>query len=443
MSIESSLVRLLSLSAALLTTGSGSEKLAVQANTDFGLDLYAQLAKGSPGKNLFFSPYSISIALAMTAEGARGKTALEMGSVLRVPKSARLPDDAKRPWNLAPLHAGFASSSKRYNRDKKPFTLKVSNALWGEITYPFNQVYLDTLNAAYDSKALRLADFKRNYEAERLRINTWVEGQTEKRIKDLLPDRSLSKITRLVLTNAIYFKGDWASQFDKTLTKEGDFALAGGDSVKALLMHKDSMPDASYAAFNGDGSYFETPVDIGGEKKIAGYPAADGFSMVALPYKGHSLSMVIIAPNDAGSLPKIEAMLSRSTLDSWIGRLLLRKVHVTLPKFTSETKYGLNGTLDAMGLPTAFDAYDANFNGMKKGESDARLYISLVIHKAFVEVNEEGTEAAAATGVVLSTDPFAAVLPFTPHFRADRPFIYLIRDNESGNVLFLGRMMKP
>jgi len=413
---------------------------AVQVNTKFGLDLYAQLDAENQGKNLFFSPYSISNALAMTAEGARGTTALEMGTVLGLPEEAKRLDSENRPWNMDSFHEGLGSLNDHFNRKDKAYALRTANALWGDKSYPFNDVYLDKLSESYSTDALRPADFIGAPETERLRINRWVEDQTEKRITDLLPKKAINSDTRMVLVNAIYFKGDWASLFKASLTKEGDFTTGGGDAVKAQLMNARSMSGASYAAFNADGSVFITPTVAsrdGGE-----YPGADGFAIAELPYKGKELSMVMISPNSANGLPAIESKLDSKNLAAWLGNLRERKLHVTMPKFKSETSYSMNKTLKAMGMPTAFTG-EANFNGMRKDESNANLFISTVVHKAFVEVNEEGTEAAAATGVVMTKKSARPRTPFIPHFRADKPFIYMIRDNQTGSILFLGRMNNP
>ena len=435
----------LGLTVGLVSLGvmnvNGSEE-AVDSNTRFALELYHQLASEKEGENMFFSPYSVSNALAMTAEGAREGTAMEMGKVLGLPKSALAKDDKSRPWNLKVLHEGISALNSKFNRDHKPYQLSVANAIWGERSFPFNDKYVEAINGSYGTNSLRDANFVGASEAERLRINTWVEDKTENRIKDLLPEGSVNGLTRLVLTNAIYFKGDWKTQFIESATTEGDFHLSNGEKSKAKLMNKTNMGGVGYAAFNADGSQFKTPAVIARGEKVATYPGDDGFSMVELPYKGDELSMVVIAPRSPDGLQKIEEQMNAESLTTWIGQLRERKVHVTLPKFKSETEYTLNSGLAKMGMPSAFQAA-ANFNGLQAGESENDLYISLVVHKAFVEVNEEGTEAAAATGVVLLTRSARIDTSFVPVFRADRPFIYLIRDKESGSILFLGRMNNP
>jgi len=428
-----------SLSIAQKKETSAVQGAAVQANTKFGLDLYAQLDAGNQGKNLFFSPYSISNALSMTAEGARGKTALEMGKVLGLPEGAKNPDDGNRPWDMDNFHKGLGTLNGQFNREDKAYALRTANALWGDKSYPFNDAYLTKLSEFYGTDALRRADFVNDWEEERKRINLWVEDQTEDRIKDLLPQGVVDRSTRIVLVNAIYFKGDWAAQFDADRTVEGKFTTGGGQTVTAELMNARAMSGASYAAFNADGSSFKTPAMSGPD--VVGYPDADGFAIAALPYKGDELSMVMITPNSPDGLTTIERQLDSKNLTSWLSSLQKRKLHVTMPKFKSEASYKMNELLIEMGMPTAFTGA-ANFNGICAGESSANLCISAVVHKAFVEVNEEGTEAAAATAVaaILSS---VQVEPFIPHFRADKPFIYMIRDNASGTILFLGRMNNP
>ena len=497
--------------------GPASVDTVVQANSAFAFDLYQQLAKENEGDNLFFSPYSVSGALAMTAEGARGETASEMGKVLRFPDAAKRAGAAAQmiPWDTSLIHRGMATINQQLmgedpvaraenrakivelrkalkavkanmnqlERDKKweewraehekerdavaklnaelaqvdQHEIRVANALWGEQTYPFDPNYIRMINKHYDTGGgLFPVDFKSNFEAERRKINGWVEDQTNNRIKDLLPKGSLNDSTRLVLTNAIYFKGDWATPFKKANTKDRDFTLASGETLQTDIMHAPGLAVARYGAFNADGSHFDTPARISRDQDPKGhYPQADGFAMVELPYKGDELSMIVIAPNDPASLPTIETQLTPENLNQWIGKLQKRDTHVTLPKFKMEAKYTLGdaegtGALQSMGMARAFkDPRDpktgAQFQGMTTSTDPMeQLYISKVFHKAFLEVNEKGTEAAAATAVVMG-EAFAGPMdyPFTPEFKADRPFVFLIRDNQSGSVLFLGRMTQP
>ena len=482
-----------------------TDTAVVQANSDFAFDLYGQLAKENQGKNLFFSPFSMSSALTMVAEGALGKTADQMGKVLRFPAAARAHGDEAQslPWNLAAIHAGMAALSEQCSsqkttpqamRDKiatlrkqldaantaaeaahdwqqrntlaqqaqkladelnkllaqvDQYELRVANALWGEKTYPFRQSYLQTIAKSYRTGGVFDVDFRTNFEAARLQINSWVEEQTQQRIKDLVPNGAVDEQTRLVLTNAIYFKGEWSEIFDAQATKTEDFTLAGGEKRRVPLMHKGGMEGARYAAFQGDGKYFDTPMMCAPERtdEKTLYPNAQGFAMLELPYKGEELSMLVILPQSAAGLTALEPRLTAENLRAWVGKLQKRHVNVFLPRFKLETSYEVSKSLQAMGMVQAFKNPSlpdgADFSGMSES-SDPRdkLYISAVLHKAFVEVNEKGTEAAAATAVAMAAGAAMPVMvPFTPTFRADKPFVFLIRHKKTGSILFLGRMM--
>lgn len=472
------------------------EKILVDANSQFAFDCYARLTSADADANVFFSPYSISNALLMVAEGARGETAQEMGKVLGFPESLqRTGDDAQLiPWEMSKLRAGQsrinallrsgdtlspeqvrlrkketallaqweelkAKIAKIKGGDHKArfrleddewilvynlnqvrkqmdtLTLRIANAVWGERTMHFLEPWKKTVSGSYGVGVVEKADFLNNHDAERKRINAWVEAQTEGRITGLFPEGTLTQETRLVLTNAIYFKGDWLDPFPKGRTTEADFFLQSGETAKMQLMKKDEDESVRYAAFNSDGSRFETPKWDRGEGK-AKYPGKDGFSMIELPYRGDSVSMVVIAPNDPTGLPALEKRLNAESVSKWIASLNNRKTNIRLPKFKMESRYDLNETLAAMGMPSAFSPERANFSGIS---SSKEIFIGAVSHKAFIEVTEEGTEAAAASGIRVKQ----AIEPFVPTFTADRPFIYLIRDKKSGTVLFLGRILKP
>jgi serpin B len=486
----------------------------VKANSDFALDLYARLAGEKPGANLFFSPYSISSALAMVAEGARGETAEQMGKVLRYPEAARRTggDAQQVPWDMARIHAAMAQLNDHFTSGSNPpprdvpsrlagmrkaleaankqaeelartgkwqeqarearkaqalaaeinklqvqysqYELLVANALWGEKTYPFQQSYLDIIQKYYRT-GLFSVDFRNDFEGARKQINAWVEKQTHDRIKDMIPadalDAEAKKLLRLVLTNAIYFKGEWAEVFKPEQTKDDDFLLSDQGRARVPMMQHDYMPQASYAAFTGDGTFFDTPTQVprdGFDPKTA-YPDVRGFAMLELPYKGGEVSMVLIVPQAATGLPAVEKLLTGGGLSTWIGKLQKRRVNVFLPRFKLETKYPLADSLRAMGMVRAFhdprEANGAQFDGMSVSQDPAqKLYIGKVLHKAFVEVNEKGTEAAAATAVLMPAASAAPVtVPFTPTFKADRPFLFLIRDQKTGSILFLGRVTNP
>eukprot|EP00565_Helicotheca_tamesis_P007383 CAMPEP_0185726496 /NCGR_PEP_ID=MMETSP1171-20130828/2464_1 /TAXON_ID=374046 /ORGANISM="Helicotheca tamensis, Strain CCMP826" /LENGTH=435 /DNA_ID=CAMNT_0028394865 /DNA_START=149 /DNA_END=1456 /DNA_ORIENTATION=- len=414
------------------------DMVATQATTDFGLALFEQLKNSNDGENIFFSPFSISNALAIAAEGAREQTALEMGNVLSLPVEEKVPDDSYRPWKLEKFHVGIGQLNERFNREEKPYTLHIANAVWGEQSYPFSNEYLDVLEYAYGEGLFQTANFRHHPEKERLRINTWVEEATGSNIKDLIAKELIDKSTEMVLVNAIYFKANWLNQFDKSQTEEGDFFLDDNECIKVKLMNAKSMTGIKYGAFNGDGSFFKTPemINLFDESDSAHYPSVGGFSIIELPYKGNELSMVVFLPKDKSS--RLEHLLNHERLYSWIKNMEERKVDITLPKFKVEAEYVLNNDLKEMGMEKAFSS--ANFDGMVEGSGSAGLHISSVVHKAFIEVDEEGSEAAAATALIMAK---SAVQPFVPVFRADKPFIYLIRDTQSGTILFLGRMTNP
>ncbi len=492
-------------------------KAVVEANTDFALDLYKQLAKENTGDNLFFSPYSVSNALVMALEGARLETADEMGRVLRLPDAARrIGDDAQQiPWQTSLIHSGMAELNELLMGEKDraetaaisdridelreqlaatkarmqqlreggkwqelraaqqqeqkivatlnelsaqvdQYEIRVANALWGEKTYPFDPEYLATIGEYYKTGGIFPVDFRRAFDDARLNINAWIEDQTNRRIKDLIPAGALDEYTRLVLTNAIYFKGEWATPFEEQHTRDRDFTLADGTKVQTPIMHAPSLKVARYGAFNSDGSFFDTPMRIRHDQDPKQfYPESGGFAMVELPYKGDDLSMVVIAPNDPAGLAAIEVQWTPAKLDRWIGQLQQRETHVYLPRFTMETEFTLGdaegtGTLEQMGMVRAFKdprfpETGAQFPGMTTSTDPMeQLYMSKVLHKAFVEVNEKGTEAAAATAVFMAgPTSVPRDRPFVPEFKADRPFVFLIRDNRTGTVLFLGRMMAP
>ena len=482
--------------AIIVKANEAPEKILVDANSKFAFDCYAALSNADREANLFFSPYSISNALLMIAEGARGETAQEIGEVLGFPAALqRDGNDAQLiPWEMSKIRIGQSRLGKslrsdgtksveqeklkakeagilkqwdtlkakiaavpagdhkaRYRledeerilvhhlnelrKNMDTLTLQIANAVWGERTMDFLEPWKETVSGTYGAGHVEEADFLNNAETERVRINAWIEKQTHGRITDIFPENSLTSATRLVLANAIYFKGDWTEPFPKNRTVETNFTLTSGETTKAQLMKKDEDETVRYAAFNADGSFFPTPKFDFGEGKPK-YPGKDGFSMVELPYRGGSMSMVVIAPNDPGGLPALERKLNASSVSQWIAAMKDRKTNIRLPKFKMETSYDLNETLAALGMPSAFDPSRANFSGISSSE---KIFIDQVAHKSFIEVTEEGTEAAAASGFVgeLSIEPFA------PTFSADRPFVYLIRDKKSGSVLFLGRVLNP
>jgi serpin B len=369
----------------------------VQGNTEFALALYRQLR--SQEGNLFFSPYSISTALAMTYAGARGDTADEMAKAL----DFSLDQDR--------LHPAFAKLLADLNGDpkKRGYELSVANALWGQKNFGFLPDFLNLTRNNYGA-GLQQVDFMGATEAARQTINAWVEKETRDKIKELLKPGVLTGDTRLVLTNAIYFKGLWANQFKKKITQVEEFHTAPGASVKAPLMRLTE--------------HFK-------------YLDGGDFQALEMPYQGKDLSMVVLLPKKVDGLAGLEDKLTKENLTNWLARLGKREVRVALPRFKMTKEFSLKDALQALGMRQAFVPGGADFTGMSG--SGRKLFISAVVHKAFVDVNEEGTEAAAATGVVVGLTSARII----PDFRADHPFVFVIRDTRSGSVLFMGRVTNP
>lgn len=392
---------------------SGSTQQGIQevvnANNQFAFDLYNQY-KSNEG-NIFYSPYSISAALAMTYEGAKGKTADEMKSVFHFPD-----DDI--------LKTNFAAIYNEINKEDKEYQLNTGNALWVQKDYPFLQDYLITVENYYGGKAANL-DFVEETEKSRQTINSFIEEQTNNKIKDLIPQGALDSMTRLVLTNAVYFKGTWEWEFDKSDTREQDFKITPNNVVQAPMMYMKN------------------------EKAEFNYADLEDLQILELPYKGNDISMLIILPKQGEeydyetgeeiindyTLEDIE--LSSEKLGEYKSQMTEEKLDaIYLPKFEFDTKYSMKDTLSEMGMPTAFSE-SADFSGMT-GQKD--LFIGFVIHQAFVKVDEEGTEAAAATAVGMT---MSAMLPREKIFRADRPFIFIIQQKDTGDILFIGRVEDP
>ncbi|XP_078686714.1 leukocyte elastase inhibitor-like isoform X5 [Branchiostoma floridae x Branchiostoma belcheri] len=366
------------------------------ANTEFALSLYRQLC-GDSG-NVFFSPYSISVALAMTSLGARGSTEAAMKGTL-----------CYKDMSNDVLHSTFSTLHQQlYASDK--YTLQTANRLYGEQTYSFLQDFLNATRKNYGAE-LASVDFKGAAEQVRGTINKWVEEQTKDKIKDLIPAGAVDAMTRLVLVNAIYFKGNWDKQFKAEMTQDMDFNINNNEKVKVPMMKMEEK--FNYGEFQ--------------DQK---------FRVLELPYVEKELSMLIFLPDEVEGIRNLESALTATTLQTVSSQMYSTKVNLMLPRFKLEQDFSLGETLKKMGMGEAFSD-GADFSGMSAA---ADLFISEVVHKAFVEVNEEGTEAAAATGMVMMT--MSLPRPPTPFF-ADHPFIFLIRDNRSSSVLFLGKMQKP
>jgi serpin B len=468
---------------------------------EFACSLYAEL--GAEQENLFFSPFSIATALAMSAEGAHGETAREMGTLLGLP--AALQRDATQPqydWSplhqrlgaladalapkppslgtarrIATLHEQLARANATLERATSydqayyslgeearrladelnslqkqidPTEFRSANALWLERSFALEPPYLDAIARHYRSGGAMPLDFRGDPEGSRARINAWVAEQTRDRIQDLLQPGNVDASTRLVLTNAVYFLGEWLEPFDAARTRREPFALREGGRVEVALMRAFKKDGVRYAAFNADGSAFDTPLRVpAGESDASGRYPSDGFQLVELPYRGGALSMQVLLPLRADGLPALEALLRGDALARWSAALATRNVDVALPKFKLEMRAELARMLQQLGMRRAFvnpaQPDGAQFDGMSAStDPTRRLYIGAVIHQAFVQVDEKGTEAAAATAVsMLAGAAMPTMVDFTPVFRADRPFVFLIRDTRSGAVLFLGRLARP
>jgi serpin B len=375
-----------------------------RSSNAFGVDLYRHL-RARPG-NLAISPASVATALAMAWGGARGQTADEMQAVLHLQRPA-----AETMEVSGRLAAALTDPSR-------PVTLRIANRLFGEQSSRFERAYLESTRAAYGA-ALEPLDFRRAAEPARERINGWVEQQTERRIRDVVPPGAIDRDTRLVLVNAIYFLGDWAGAFEKAATRPAPFHTSRTDRKSVPTMHQTG---------------------------VLGFVAKGGLQALELPYKGHSLSMLLVLPDQVDGLEALERSLTPQTLEELVGSLTPQPVAVALPKFelNPAQSLSLGDTVRALGMTRAFDPVHADFTGIgHPADPGDRLYLRRVFHKAFVRVDEKGTEAAAATAGVMVRVSALAGQPAPQEFRADHPFLFCIRDTASGLILFLGRVTDP
>ncbi len=367
----------------------------VRGSTEFAFDLYWKLAE-KPG-NLFFSPLSISSTMAMAYAGARGETAKEMARVLH------FPEDQEK------LHAAMSEITRTLNTKSDSYELALASDLWGQKDYEFLAPFLSTVERHYGA-SLHQVDFLSDFEGARRTINTWVEEQTKERIKDLLQPGVLSTYTRLVLTNAIYFKGRWEYQFDESDTKNKEFRITRSESVRVPMMHM---------------------------TEELRYIRTDDYQAIELPYRAKALSMIIVLPRETDGLEGLRGTLTAFELELCINNMVKQEVSVYLPRFEMTAELNLKTALEEMGMPSAFDPEVADFSGMTDEE---RLFIWEVIHKAYVNVNEEGTEAAAATAILIPSYDGESDQEV---FHADHPFMFVIRDKSSAGILFAGRLANP
>jgi len=388
--------------AAIISQALASERTdmnpLVEANTAFALQLYGKLR--STEGNLALSPYSISSALATTYAGARGDTARQMEQTLHFD-----------PSNTG-LHERFGRLDAALKAARGSNELSIANSLWPQAKYPFREEFLNLLKKDYGATVTPL-NYEREAELARARINQWVDDKTRHKIAEIIGPGVLKELTRMVLVNAIYFKGTWATPFPESATQPDKFYAQPDTVLTVPFMHK------------------------GGQLR---YAENDQLQLLALPYIGRQLEMVILLPRRRDGIGPLESSLTPASLAAWTSGMRNQAVGVALPKFKMASGFSLAQALEGLGLTDAFDPSRADFSGM-----DGRahwLYLSAVLHKAYVEVNEKGTEAAAATAVVV-TERAVRIQERPREFRADHPFLFLIRDSTTGSILFIGRVVKP
>lgn len=374
------------------------------AHARFSLSLFQKISEGSASANVFYSPLSISAALSMLSLGAGGNTASQMSRTLHFPEAE------------GEIHAGFTKLLSEINRAGAPYALSLASRLYGEQSYSFIEKFLSDTKTLYEAE-LETVDFISNADAARLNINTWVEKQTQDKIKDLLAEGDVDSLTRLVLVNAIYFKGNWEKKFKEEHTRKEQFKINKNESKPVQMMfQKAKFPMAFIPDVN--------------------------CQILELPYAGKDLSMLIMLPNamedDTTGLQKLESALTYENFVEWTrpDMMDLVEVEVSLPRFRMEETYDMKALLVSLGMVDAFDMQRADFSGLSPNND---LVLSKVVHKSFVEVNEEGTEAAAATGAIM----MMRCMMHPERFHADHPFLFFIRHNPSKSVLFYGRVCSP
>ncbi|TVQ92497.1 MAG: serpin family protein [Deltaproteobacteria bacterium] len=389
--------------ARTVASAEGDIGVMVAGHNAFTWDLYAELVEDEPEKNAFFSPFSITSALGMTRAGARGQTAEQFREVLRV-------DGEDQAW-----HGALGALTRDLNGPlDRGYTLRVANRLFGQDSFPFEEDFLAICDEDYGAP-LEPWDFISDPDGGRDHINAWVEEQTEGRIADLLPEDFVTSDTRLVLANAIYFYADWANAFERSETRDLPFTRLDGSTVTAPIMTMDL------------GAVRDHGIEAGWH---------EGISTLRLPYQDDELSMVLLIPNDASSLPSLEAELDDARFEAHLASLMPAEGVVGLPRLHIEDKRDLVPLLQDLGLVDAFDGGTADLTGIAP-PVDGNLFLTGVVHQAFVMVDEEGTEAAAATGVGVGVESLPAEVI------ADKPFLFVIRDDLTGAILFVGRVLDP
>jgi serpin B len=388
---------------------SGDEADLVAGNTDFAFDLYAELRQTSDG-NLLVSPYSVSLALAMVYLGAEGDTATQMADTLGF--ALDLDDLATAFQELSADLEERGTAEEDEDRGVAARGLTIANSLWGAESFPFSETYMEDLDDSFGAE-LNLIDFAAAPDEARDEINDWVADHTNDRIEDIVPEGAITVDTRLVLANAIWFAGAWRSTFEPDNTEDGDFTLLDGETVEVPFMRQTE-------------GYL--------------YAEGDGFQAIELPYEGSGFAFTILLP-DEGEFETFEESLDREVMEDIVGEMTDTQVRLQMPRFTFDYDANLGETLQALGMTDAFDGSRADFSGMVEGETENPLVIGGVLHKAFIDLNEHGTEAAAATVVLMEATSAQEDEPI--ELAIDRPFIFAIRDTESGSLLFVGRVLDP
>lgn len=378
-------------------------KNVTDANNQFAFDYYGKLIS-KDDSNVFFSPFSISAAFVMTYEGAKGQTAEQIRSVFYFPD------------NIDLIRKEYKAIFSDINKKNKGYELNSANALWAQQDYKFSKDYFENTENYYGGKATNL-DFKKNPKESASTINEWVENQTNNKIRNLISPDAINEGTKLILTNAVYFKGEWIKKFNKIFTEEEDFRTANDGVVKTQMMR------------------------LTGGEAIFNYAENINLQILEMPYSGNELSALFILPK-SDNLKKLESILSTKNLSDWKNNMKEQQVKVYIPRFKFERTYTMTEDLKDMGMSIAFSD-SADFSGMTE-TGDRELKIDQAIHKAFIDVYEEGTEAAAATMISMTfMGPGSTKEPKIPIFRADHPFIFIIQNKSTGNILFIGRVVNP
>jgi serpin B len=385
----------LAITLAFGSVNAQATKYTSKESNQFALNIYGQFAEKNDG-NIFFSPLSLTMALGMSYAGAEGETKEQIAGVFNFPI-----DDKNLHKELGSIQTHLESKAS------KGVEISIANQLWADKIFKFKCSYLRGVKKAYGAPVKRVA-FRTKPEECRLKINNWVEKNTNSRIKDLLPGGSISDLTALVLTNAIYFKGQWDNKFKEENTRDGNFFVSKGKSVPARMMNA----QAKYNLYQG--------------KSI---------QMLELPYAGKDFSMLVVLPNEGILLKEVERDFTLENLNYYVGLLTESDVKISFPKFTFDSEFELKPILSKMGMPIAF----SNAADLSRMSGNQELKIDEIYHKAFIEVTEEGTEAAAATAVVIVRK--SVIIPV--EFNANRPFMFIIRENSTGNILFMGRVTNP